>query len=242
MRGHDADTAVDSGTRPRVDEHVVDLGRFVGRSEIRACRDQGGRRCAERAGHIDPACDDGPMEWGRQLVGQMEFYWDVHFRPRLEGLTDDEYRWAPVEGSWHLQPAPDGGLRYVEPASTPGLVTSLGWRLMHVAIGCFHSRASTFFGDGSVPDDAADMFDERHRPATVAADANGALAFLDRSYEWWHDGIAALDDDAMARPLGPRGAFFADESMGALVLHVNRELMHHGGEIGLLRDLYRARP
>ena len=29
--------------------------------------------------------------------------------------------------------------------------------------------------------------------------------------------------------------------MAALVLHVNRELMHHGGEVGLLRDLYRER-
>src|ERR687898_593252 len=90
------------------------------------------------------------MEWGRQLVGQMEFYWDVHLRPRLDGLTDDEYAWRP-------------------------------------------------------------------------------------------DAIAALDDDAMSRPLGPRGEFFADEPMSALVLHVNRELMHHGGEIGLLRDLYRRR-
>ena len=28
--------------------------------------------------------------------------------------------------------------------------------------------------------------------------------------------------------------------MAALALHLNREAMHHGGEIGLLRDLYRA--
>ena len=28
--------------------------------------------------------------------------------------------------------------------------------------------------------------------------------------------------------------------MAALIVHVNREVMHHGGEIGALRDLYRA--
>jgi hypothetical protein len=28
--------------------------------------------------------------------------------------------------------------------------------------------------------------------------------------------------------------------MAALVLHLNRETMYHGGEIGVLRDLYRA--
>ena len=27
--------------------------------------------------------------------------------------------------------------------------------------------------------------------------------------------------------------------MAALVLHVNREVIHHGAEIALLRDLYR---
>jgi hypothetical protein len=29
--------------------------------------------------------------------------------------------------------------------------------------------------------------------------------------------------------------------MASLVLHLNRETMHHGGEIGTLRDLYRSR-
>jgi hypothetical protein len=38
------------------------------------------------------------IAWGRVLVGQLEFYWDVHLRPRLEGLTDSEYCWEPVEG------------------------------------------------------------------------------------------------------------------------------------------------
>lgn len=179
------------------------------------------------------------MEWGRHLVGQMEFYWDVHLRPRLDGLTDAEYAWRPVEPCIDLDPADDGRLRYAEPTRDAPQITTLRWRLMHIAIGCFHSRASTFFGDGSVSADA-DMFDARHRPDTVPSDAAGALDFLDGAYAWWHDAIAALDDEAMSRPLGPRGALFADDPMAALVLHLNRELMHHGGEVGLLRDLYRA--
>jgi hypothetical protein len=178
------------------------------------------------------------MDWGKQIVGQMEFYWDVHLRPRLDGLTDEEYEWRPVAECFDLEPADGGRLRYVEPAASIETVTTLRWRLMHIAIACFHSRASTFFGDGSVPDDAG-MFDARHRPDTVPGDATGALELLDRSYAWWHGAIAGLDDEAMSRPLGPRGEFFADEPMSALVLHINRELMHHGGEIGLLRDLYR---
>jgi hypothetical protein len=30
--------------------------------------------------------------------------------------------------------------------------------------------------------------------------------------------------------------------MASLVLHINREAVHHGAEIALLRDLFRARP
>jgi hypothetical protein len=30
--------------------------------------------------------------------------------------------------------------------------------------------------------------------------------------------------------------------MAALVLHINREIIHHGAEIALLRDLYRHSP
>jgi hypothetical protein len=44
----------------------------------------------------------------------------------------------------------------------------------------------------------------------------------------------------LVQPLGPRGGYFADQTMAQLVLHLNREAMHHGGEIGTLRDLYRA--
>jgi hypothetical protein len=70
--------------------------------------------------------------------------------------------------------------------------------------------------------------------------ADAGLAFLDLWYGRWHDAIRALDDEGLARPLGPRGGQYADDSMLALITHLNRETMHHGGEICLLRDLYRA--
>jgi hypothetical protein len=31
--------------------------------------------------------------------------------PRLDGLTDDEYFWEPVAGSWSVRRADDGTLR-----------------------------------------------------------------------------------------------------------------------------------
>ena len=45
----------------------------------------------------------------------------------------------------------------------------------------------------------------------------------------------------MGVPLGPAESHFADYPRGALVLHINREVIHHGAEISLLRDLWAHR-
>lgn len=50
--------------------------------------------------------------------------------------------------------------------------------------------------------------------------------------------MAALDAEALARPVGPAEGDFAAEPMIALVLHIHREAIHHLAEIALLRDLY----
>jgi hypothetical protein len=44
------------------------------------------------------------LDWTGQLLEQLTFHWEQHARPRLEGLTDDEYFWEPVEGSWSIRP------------------------------------------------------------------------------------------------------------------------------------------
>ena len=55
-------------------------------------------------------------------------------------------------------------------------------------------------------------------------------------------GVAELSLDDLARPVGPAEGPFAEHPYAELVLHINREVIHHGAEILLLRDLYRARP
>lgn len=181
------------------------------------------------------------VEYGKLIISQMEFYWDVYFRSKLEGLSDNEYLWEPVAGCWSLRPDANGlyQIEMIQPEPNPAPVTTIGWRLMHLASNMYF-RSSTFFGDGSVPDDAT-MFDPRHQPASVPGTAKEGIEFLDRAYQWWHGSLAELGEEALATPLGPRGSrFFEKEPMSALVLHVNREMMHHGGEILLLRDLYRT--
>jgi hypothetical protein len=179
------------------------------------------------------------MDWVRAIaVDQLGFYWDNHLWPRLQGLTDDEYFWEPVDRAWSVRRTADGVVALdgdgVRPPDPPP-VTTIAWRVMHIAVGVFATRASTFFGDGT----GGDMFDERHRPPLPGSAAAG-LALLESSYQRWRDGLLSLDERAFLEPLGPRGSYFADQPMAALALHLNRETMHHGGEIGLLRDLYRA--
>lgn len=180
------------------------------------------------------------VDYGTLLVSQLEFYWDVHLWPRLEGLTDDEYFWEPAVGCWTLRPDGDGGWMMDgqgvrQPDQPP--VTTIAWRMVHVAT-AMSTRTSTFFG--AVAPDDADMYDPRHWPAELPGSAAAGLRFLEDEYRKWHDEIAALDAEELARPLGRQGAFFAKEPMAALIVHINREVMHHGGEICLLRDLYRA--
>ena len=43
----------------------------------------------------------------------------------------------------------------------------------------------------------------------------------------------------LARPVGPAEGPYAEHPMATLILHINREVMHHGAEVCLLRDLYR---
>ncbi|MGH8967640.1 MAG: DinB family protein, partial [Actinomycetes bacterium] len=72
-----------------------------------------------------------------------------------------------------------------------------------------------------------------------AGTAAAALGQLDEVYDAWTGGVRALDTDALARPCGPDEGPWADYPMATLVLHINRETIHHGAEIMLLRDLYR---
>jgi hypothetical protein len=74
------------------------------------------------------------VDWGKLIVGQLEFYWDVHLRPRLEGLTDEEYLWEPVKDCWSVRPGPDGRLvlESVWPAPEPPPVTTIAWRMVHL--------------------------------------------------------------------------------------------------------------
>ncbi|MGE5287395.1 MAG: DinB family protein [Micromonosporaceae bacterium] len=61
---------------------------------------------------------------------------------------------------------------------------------------------------------------------------------MDEAYAAWMNGVRGLGPEGLARPCGPAEGPYAKHPMGALVLHINREAIHHGAEIALLRDLH----
>ncbi|WP_020497449.1 DinB family protein [Sciscionella marina] len=172
------------------------------------------------------------MTWREELLDQLDFYWDYHLMPRLEGLTDAEYLWEPVPDCWTVRATPDGPpmIDWQWPVPEPPPVTTIAWRLAHIAVQVFGIRASAHFGDGSLSITTAGW------PIT----AEQGLAALREYHDVWRAGVASLDDAALQRPVGAAEGPWADRSMATLILHLNREVMHHGAEICLLRDLYRA--
>jgi hypothetical protein len=180
------------------------------------------------------------IDWNGQLLDQLDWHWQHHLRPRLSGLTDDEYFWEPVEGCWNVQPrgvstapiqAGSGAftIDFALPEPDPPPVTTIAWRLGHVIVGVLGTRASNHFGDRSIDYQTFDY-------AGTAADA---LRQLDGVYAAWTGGVRALGTGGLTRPCGRDEGPFADYPMAALVLHISRETIHHGAEILLLRDLYR---
>lgn len=160
------------------------------------------------------------------LTDQLDFHWTHQLRPRLDGLTDDEYFWAPVPGCWTVHP--DGGIDFNYPPPDPEPFTTIAWRLAHVIVGVFAMRNHSHFG-GPQAD---------YQSWPYATDAATALRQLDDVYRHWIDGARALSSDDLDRPVGPAEGPWAEHPMAELVLHINREVIHHGAEIACIRDLY----
>jgi hypothetical protein len=181
------------------------------------------------------------IDWTAKLVEQLEWHWQGHVRPKLNGLTDDEYFWEPAPGAWNVRPrgtssAPiqagsgEFTVDFAFPEPDPPPVTTIAWRLAHIIIGVFGARAASHFGAPPVD----------YESFAYAGTAEEALRQLDETYDAWIAGVRGLDAAALARPVGPAEGPYAEHPMAVLVLHINREAIHHGAEILLLRDLHRA--
>lgn len=171
------------------------------------------------------------MDWNAELRAQLETHWTAQLRPRLDGLTDEEYFWEPAPGAWNVRRTSGDGdgfmVDFSIPPPDPPPVTTIAWRLGHLVVVVLGMRAMPRFG--GPPVDFASF--------PYAGTAEEALAQLDDAYQAWTDGVRALGVDGLAVPADPA---IEGWSTAGIVLHVHRELLHHGAEICLLRDLYRA--
>ena len=182
------------------------------------------------------------LSWNDLLLDQLTWHWEHQLLARLADLTDDEYFWEPVPACWSIRArgtstaqlsvgAGDWTIDFAVPEPDPAPVTTIAWRLGHVVVGVLGERNHAHFG--GPPAD--------YRTWSYAGTAAEARGQLRDGYERWVAGVRSLGEEGLARPCGPAEGPFAEYPMSALVLHIHREVIHHGAEILLLRDLYRNR-
>ncbi len=182
--------------------------------------------------------DANELDWNKTLREQWEFHWTRQLRPRLEGLTDDEYFWSPVPDAWSVRPrgtsrapvqagAGDFTIDFALPEPVPAPFTTIAWRLGHVIVGVLATRNAAHFGAPAAS----------YETWEYAGDAATALDQLEAQIDTWLAGVSGLGQAALRVPIGAKEPF-PELSMADLVLHIHRELIHHLSEVCLLRDLY----
>ncbi|MFI9269584.1 DinB family protein [Kitasatospora sp. NPDC052896] len=162
-------------------------------------------------------------------------------------MTDEEYRWEPVPDCWSVRrhadgPGPradllTGGGEWGRDATSaehpfPPPFTTIAWRLSHLSA-LLAIRADHTVGSHTL------MADD----VRVAGDAAGAIAAFDAGAGAWREALLSADDsalDTVGHSSYPYGSDPEDPFVET-VWWVNQELLHHGAEIALIRDLYRAR-
>ncbi|MER5517742.1 DinB family protein [Streptomyces sp. NPDC002763] len=162
-------------------------------------------------------------------------------------MTDEEYLWEPVPGCWSVRRRVDGpGSRATllagagdwgrddasYPHPWPPPFTTIAWRLSHLSELLTLRADHTAGGHGLTRDDYP-----------VSGDVTEAVAAFDAGATAWRKVLLSVDDaalDTVGYCTYPHGSD-PDEPFIDIVWWVNQELLHHGAEIALLRDLYRTR-
>lgn len=164
------------------------------------------------------------------LLEVSDFAWQ-RLHNRLGGLTDEEYLWEPVPGVWTVRPTGDGGHAADGSAMPPQPppFTTVAWRITHLTDVLGAERTATWLGLQAGRDE---------EPGPPQGTAAAGVAALERAQAIWRRRLAAVTDEALARPMGEIAGPYAESDGAAFALHILDELIHHGAEIGVVRDLY----
>jgi hypothetical protein len=164
----------------------------------------------------------------------------------VAGMSNDEYLWEPVQNCWSIRPraaglgpgatvlvgAGDWGRDCGRPHPWPPPFTTIAWRLGHLSEMLTLRAEHTVSGHALTADDYL-----------FHGDAAGALRAFDDGSQAWREALVSADHTALDE-VGHSGypdGSDPEEPFINVVWWVNQELLHHGAEIALLRDLYRAR-
>lgn len=175
---------------------------------------------------------------GEQLVLQIE-HASTRLRERVRGITDDEYLWEPVANCWTVRrreiatsPMPMGRGEWVfdnaEELLSPGPFTTIAWRLMHLVdvTGSYHIA----LWGGEFSDDLVE----------VTPSAAEGIALFELHANAFTQALARADDETLQGPV--RVPWWPETApRWQVVANVATEMIHHGAEIGVLRDLYARR-
>ena len=161
----------------------------------------------------------------------------------VDGLTDDEFWWEPVPGSWATNrdgSPPLAEARAVDDPTNPPF-TTISWRIVHMTLGPWNwinnldgALLVTRAGRRAFVEDDHVVF--RPEPS-IPTSALAAVELWDSVVGRLRDTTAAHDDNSLTQQI----TFPYDGELTAawIVSHVLRELIHHGAEVGCVRDLYR---
>ena len=148
---------------------------------------------------------------------------------RCEGLTDAEYLWEPVSNAWSVRESGHGWVvDWTDPDPDPAPVTTIAWRCWHVAVDCLDSYSARLFGRRGAPVTGTNW----------TAECSTARGWLADAGDVFLSGVRRWSDDELMQPLGRDWGPFERHTNLDLVHHALREIVHHGAEIALLRDLY----
>jgi hypothetical protein len=181
----------------------------------------------------------GPKRWLRSArmalaastLALLDYVWP-RVRGRLDGIADEEYLWEPAPTCWSVRRAEGGTWEadFADAAPEPPPVTTIAWRTWHIGSECLGGFAQLLFGEHPLSLGSHEWYPT----------ASSALEALDRAWSGFAAGCHQLDDEQMAVKLGPDWGQWAESNKADALLHVADEVIHHGAEVALLRDLYAA--
>ncbi|QNE20599.1 hypothetical protein F1D05_25180 [Kribbella qitaiheensis] len=165
----------------------------------------------------------------QNLLALSHFAWQ-RLRARVEGLTDDEYFWEPFAGSWSVRETADGFKADFSPLPPdPPPFTTIAWRMTHIIDILQAERTATWFGHEPAPTDGI--------PPVPGSSAE-AIKAMEHAYAVWHDRLDSLSQEDLDRPMGTVAGPYAADDGTSFALHILDELIHHGAEVGVVRDVY----